>query len=424
MESQSLEIAKHVLLTFAVLFAAGAIAAKISDVLKVPDVVLFLIVGIIVGPPGLNLMHVPSESALNQFTLIMGASFLLFHGGTGVSFKILKQTWLSLTLLATLAVLIMVLIVGFTAHWVLGINLIFAFLLAAVLASTDPATLIPIFMAIKIRAKVSETVLSESAFNDATGAICTFALLGIITTGQVSAVQNLGRFFIMAGGGILIGLLFSAALIMLVSDKVSHFLGKYAQLLIVPVIIAAYYASEHLGASGFMAVFVTGLAMGNMEAFGCCMHGDHHENMHSFINHGSLVLRMIIFILLGTHVDFSIVKQYFLPGLAIIGVFMFVARPIAVLASVLPDVRARWEKNEILFMFWTRETGVIPAALSGMLIGMKVPYADVIAAITFMAILATLVIQASTTKWLASKLGLLEEELIPIKAGQKGIEST
>jgi cell volume regulation protein A len=88
---------------------------------------------------------------------------------------------------------------------------------------------------------------------------------------------------------------------------------------------------------------------------------------------------------------------------------MLFARPIAVLACVLPDRRARWERNEILFMFWTRETGVIPAALSGMLIGMKVPYADVIAAITFMAILATLIIQASTTRWLAAKLGLLEE---------------
>ena len=87
---------------------------------------------------------------------------------------------------------------------------------------------------------------------------------------------------------------------------------------------------------------------------------------------------------------------------------MLVARPIAVLACTLPDRRARWEKNEILFMFWTRETGVIPAALSGMLIGMNVPYANVIAAVTFMAILATLVIQASTTKWLAAKLGLSE----------------
>jgi len=116
--------------------------------------------------------------------------------------------------------------------------------------------------------------------------------------------------------------------------------------------------------------------------------------------------------LLGTHVNFAVIWQYFLPGCAILVVFIFIARPLAVLACVLPDRKAAWTKNEILFMFWTRETGVIPAALSGMLIGMGVKHADIIAAITFMAILATLVIQASTTKWLARKLDLLAEPTV------------
>jgi cell volume regulation protein A len=65
--------------------------------------------------------------------------------------------------------------------------------------------------------------------------------------------------------------------------------------------------------------------------------------------------------------------------------------------------------NEIVFMCWTRETGVIPAALAGLLLGRKVPGAPIIAAVTFIAILMTILIQATTTKWLARKLGLLEE---------------
>jgi cell volume regulation protein A len=88
--------------------------------------------------------------------------------------------------------------------------------------------------------------------------------------------------------------------------------------------------------------------------------------------------------------------------------FMFIARPVSVLCCTLPDVKAKWKWNEILFMFWTRETGVIPAAISGLLVGAKAPYADVIASITFMSILFTILIQASTTKWLAGKLKLLE----------------
>jgi cell volume regulation protein A len=131
--------------------------------------------------------------------------------------------------------------------------------------------------------------------------------------------------------------------------------------------------------------------------------------MYGFIESGSLLLRMTIFILLGTHVDFSVIKEYLLPGCIIVAVFMFIARPLAVLCCTLPDRKAKWSKNEVLFMFWTRETGVIPAALSGMLVGMNIENANIIASITFMAILATLVIQASTTKWLAKRLNLLEE---------------
>ena len=74
----------------------------------------------------------------------------------------------------------------------------------------------------------------------------------------------------------------------------------------------------------------------------------------------------------------------------------------------LPNRRAKWTFKELLFMCWTRETGVIPGALAGMLVGMKVPYSDVIASVTFMAILLTILLQATTTKWLAQKLDLLE----------------
>jgi potassium/hydrogen antiporter len=88
---------------------------------------------------------------------------------------------------------------------------------------------------------------------------------------------------------------------------------------------------------------------------------------------------------------------------------MLVARPVTVFCCALPDRRAKWSLNELLFMCWTRETGVIPAALAGLLIGVKAPGAQVIASVTFLAILMTILIQATTTKWLAGKLGLLEE---------------
>ena len=84
---------------------------------------------------------------------------------------------------------------------------------------------------------------------------------------------------------------------------------------------------------------------------------------------------------------------------------MLVARPATVFLCAWPDRRARWSFNEMLFMCWTRETGVIPAALAGLLLGMKAPGAQMIASVTFIAILMTILIQAPTTEWLGRRLG-------------------
>ena len=74
----------------------------------------------------------------------------------------------------------------------------------------------------------------------------------------------------------------------------------------------------------------------------------------------------------------------------------------------LPDRRAKWTLDEMLFMCWTRETGVIPAALAGLLLAVKAPGAHMVASVTFIAVLMTILIQAPTTKWLAGRLNLLE----------------
>jgi cell volume regulation protein A len=118
-------------------------------------------------------------------------------------------------------------------------------------------------------------------------------------------------------------------------------------------------------------------------------------------------MRLFIFILLGSQVDFALMKQYWFGGVIVVLVLMLVARPITVFACALPDRRAKWSLNEMLFMCWTRETGVIPAALAGLLLGMKAPGAQMIASVTFVAVLMTILIQAPTTKWLGKKLKLL-----------------
>jgi cell volume regulation protein A len=133
------------------------------------------------------------------------------------------------------------------------------------------------------------------------------------------------------------------------------------------------------------------------------------QKLDEYVMATAFIMRLFIFILLGAQVDFHLMGLYWLGGVIVVVILMLVARPVTVFLCALPDRRARWSFKEMLFMCWTRETGVIPAALAGLLLGMKAPGSQMIASVTFIAILMTILIQAPTTKWLGKSLGLLEE---------------
>jgi cell volume regulation protein A len=177
--SASIEIAKHTLLSAGLILAIGIVTGLLAQKIKIPDVAVFLIVGMAIGPEALGLINIKADSALNQIILLFGASYILFDGGASLRFNVLKQVWITIVALATVGVVITGAITGLAAYYILGVPLIVALLLGATLASTDPATLVPIFRQVNIRDRVAQTVVSESAFNDATGAIMTFGVLAM-----------------------------------------------------------------------------------------------------------------------------------------------------------------------------------------------------------------------------------------------------
>src|SRR5258706_13414366 len=204
--SASLDLAKHVLLAGGIVLAAGILSGFAAQKLKVPDVVGLLVAGILLGPAALGLIHIKADSALNQLILMFGSSYILFDGGASLRFEVLKKVWISITVLATLGVLVTALITAAAAFYLLQLPWIVALQLGMAIASTDPATLVPIFRQVKIRDSVAQTVMSESAFNDATGAIGTFAVLAAaVGGGQLSPRAALGELVQPAGTTLALG---------------------------------------------------------------------------------------------------------------------------------------------------------------------------------------------------------------------------
>ena len=406
---EPIETAKHVLLAFGLILAAGTLAGILARRLQIPDVVVYLLAGILLGPELAGLITIKAESTVNQIILVFGACYILFDGGASLRFGVLKRVWISITVLATLGVVITAVITAAAAHYALGAPWLIALLLGAAVASTDPATLVPIFRQIRIRDRVAQTVMSESAFNDATGAILTFAVLGLATGVEWvpgTAAMELAK---QAGIGFVVGGVLGYAAALLIAHEKYSFLTEYAPVVTLMAVVGAYLGADGMQASGFMAVFVFGIVLGNKDAFGLRMSEAETRRLDEYVATTAFVMRSFIFILLGAQVDFALMNRYLAGGVIVVAVFMLVARPVTVFLCAAPDARARWSLKELLFMCWTRETGVIPAALAGLLVGMNAAGAQLIASVTFIAILMTILIQATTTRWLAQRLGLLEE---------------
>ena len=398
-------------MVFGMILAVGTASAVLAQKIKIPDVVVFLVIGTLLGPDVAGVIDIRADSALNQLVLIFGSCYILFDGGASLRLKVLKEVWITLAILATVGVLITAAITGLAAYYLLGVPFIVALLLAATIASTDPATLVPIFRQVKIKDRVAQTVMSESAFNDATGAILTVAVLAIaMGHAEISLSTILLGLLKQVLFGLIAGVILGYLAAMLIAHEKFGFLQEYAPLVSLMAVIGAYLSADDLQASGFMAVFVFGIMIGNKDALGFAMKEGEQEKLDYFVMTTALIMRMFIFILLGSQVDFALMNKYLIGGVAVIAVFMLVARPVTVFLCALPDRRAKWTIKELLFMCWTRETGVIPGALAGLLMGMGAPQGKLIASVTFLAILMTILIQATTTRWLAEKLDLLVEE--------------
>jgi cell volume regulation protein A len=171
------------------------------------------------------------------------------------------------------------------------------------------------------------------------------------------------------------------------------------------VVTISYFSLDSAGGSGYLGAFLAGLIAANMEHMGLEMQQEHELEMRRFAANSADLVTFFVFLVLGANIPFGVLGDNLLPALAVIGVLVLVARPLAVLACTGPDRRGAWTSREIAFLCWTRETGVCHGSVPRRT---RVPDIDTYAAVVSLAIIMTLVLQALPAGWLADKLGLLD----------------
>jgi cell volume regulation protein A len=418
-------VTREVILTLGLLLGAGLAARLVAQAVGAPEVLMLVGAGALLGPSALDVVDVPLPSLGAQLVFTLGVSAILFHGGLSLSLDVLRGVWVSLGLLAILGVVLTTIVVGLAAAALFGLPVTEGLLVGAVLSPTDPAILIPLFVGSRLRPRLAQTVVAESALNDPTGAVLALTLAGVVLSGDASigepVLEFAGDLAISTVLGIVAGVVLSAT----ISSHRAGIWRDSAPIAVLAVVAISYVSLDSAGGSGYLGSFLAGLVVGNMERLGLAMHSEHERDMRIFASTLADVVTAFVFVTVGANLPFDAIADQALPGLGVIAVLVLVARPIAVAACALPDRRARWSLPELAFLSWTRETGVVPAALVGVLAGLHVPHGDVLSSVVAIAIIVTLLVQAMPAPWIARRLGLIEADAdedgprVPAVAGER-----
>jgi len=399
---------QDVILTLSLVLVAALVARFLASLLRVPEILLLVAMGALFGPSVLDVVDAPLDSTGSQLIFTLGVSLILFYGGLNLSLPLLRRVWVGLGMLVVPGVIITALITGLAAYLVFDLPLDAALLVGAVLSPTDPAILIPLFLRSRLRPKVAQTVIAESAFNDPTGAVLALTLAGVLLSGEGSLADPAVDFVVDLGISTVIGVVAGVLLSAAISSHRSGIWRESSALAVLTAVTISYFSLDTAGGSGYLGAFLAGLIVGNMEHLGLAMHSEHEREMRAFAYNMADLVTLFVFVVLGANIPFGDLADNFLPAFAVLAVLMLVARPLTVLACTLPDRGAAWTGPERVFLCWTRETGVVPAALVGVLAGLGVPHTDVYASVVALAIVMTLLFQALPAAWLAERLGLLE----------------
>lgn len=376
----------------ALLIFASIMASTLSARLGVPLLLLFLVVGMLAGEDGILGIQF-AEYGLANFIGQAALACILLDGGLRTSFQSFRVGLKPAVILATWGVLSTVLVLGVFVTWLLEVDWRIGLLMAAIVGSTDAAAVFSLLRngGVKLNDRVQATLELESGANDP------FAILlvtGLIALNVDPTSQTVVGFLILLlqqlSFGLVVGLL-AGFLLSKLLPKLHLPEGMYA-ILILSAGLSVFAATNLIGGSGFLAVYLAGVIIGNHKA-----HSTEHvlRVMDSF----AWLSQAVLFVVLGLLVTPSNVINVWYYSVAIVAFMILVARPIAVYTSVKPF---KFKDREIGFISWVGLRGAVPITLAILPIMASVNSAFVLFDIAFGVVVLSLILQGTTIPFMAT----------------------
>jgi cell volume regulation protein A len=322
---------------------------------------------------------------------------ILFDGGMSIGWRRFRRAWVPIASLGIVGTFATAGLMAVCAHYLFGFDWTTAGILGAALAPTDPAVMFSILGDKQIAGRTGIILEGESGVNDPVGIALMIGMLEFATSDEGSFWTIAGEFFVEMSVGLIVGLGGAALLIPLMRSVSLPGEGLYPLRALAAAGVIYGLASVAHG-SGFLAVFVAGLALGDLDL------PYKGEIMRFQVTLASLA-EIVMFVALGLTVNFADLfdQGVWLDGLLLALILAFVARPLAVAPLLLP---LRLRMGERIFVAWGGLKGAVPILLAAFAILAEVDDAQRLYEIVFVVVLFSVVVQGSSLGLAARRLGV------------------
>jgi cell volume regulation protein A len=382
------------------LLLGAVLASRISSRLGIPVLLIFLGIGMLAGtdgPGGIAFTDPHTAQLIGVVALVL----ILFSGGLSTPWRDARPVLGYAAALSTLGVVITALVVGGAAVWLVGLDAKAGLLLGAIVSSTDAAAVFAVLRGrdVNLRPPLAPLLELESGANDPTATILTLGLIEVIVhpdTAIPPLVLLVGVQFVVGALG---GLAAARGGVWLINHVKLDFEGLFP-VLTLAVTGVTFAAATLLKGSGFLAVYVAGIAMGNADFL-------HKKSLMRFHDALAWLAQIAMFLALGLLVLPSELPSVAGDGLLIAAVLMFVARPAAVMVSL---ALTKLPFRDRVLVSWIGLRGAVPIVLATFPLVRGVEKADVLFHVVFFVVITSVLLQGTSAPVVARWLGLSTSE--------------
>jgi len=392
-----------ILLLVGAVLAASVVVALGASRAGVPSLVAFLALGMLLGSDGPGGIEFDDAELARQVGVV-GLAAILFEGGLATSWRRLRAVAVPAALLSTVGVAVTAALSGLAAYVLFDLTLLQSVLLGAVVSSTDAAAVFATLRFTHIRRRLARTLEAETGGNDPMAIALTIGLIEWIEDPSF-ALHDLALLLVQQLGlGLVVGVALGLAATRIFS-RLPPSIGAFVPVASVAAAALSFGAADVIGGSGFLAVYLVGLAVGSTPS-------RYRRQLVAFHVGLAFLAQVTMFVVLGLLVFPHELPSVALAGLALATLLMLVIRPIAVWTST---AFSAFTNRERAVVGWAGLRGAAPIVLGTFALSSEIPSGSTIFNAVFFVVVVSTLIQGTTLEWVADRLDVVDPAAGPLE---------